>query len=877
MARVIGTVRQAAGDVVAVSSSGTQRVLMEGDRVFAGERLQTGATGAVSVRLDGGGELTLGRDSRLMLDESILSGQAAHVETLDPLTPTLGMLAEVEQVTGLDNEPLQPDETPPSADGGGHSAVILSETGAQVTPVTGFPTQGLTMNPLFPEGQAEFWRGVTSDPPIAVIPPVVQPPVTDPPVIDPPVVEPPIDPPVEPPVEPPIEPPVEPPVDHCVSVSCSGVTLNEANLCGGSQPDPGKLTQSGTFTVSAPDGLQTLTVGGIEVVVAGVVLGFPLSALTALGNSLSITGYDPSSGEVSYSYTLLNPQQHPDGEGNNSLGEQIDVIATDRDGDSGSASLDITIIDDVPLAADIEWVMPPETCPPSPCDVAQPRVASGSLLAGGTFGADGGFVKSITLEGVTYIHDASGIRVVDDSGCGGSTLVCFDPLTQQLTLASSSGATLLVDMSSGAFSYTPGSSATSMTEHIGFVLSDNDGDLAGADLLIHVPLPQPPEAVADHIITNILAPCIEVPGAVLLANDRSPDGSPLSATPTVFHTDWSAPGADFSACMPRTIEFGGTRDRVENQVRDLSRSDFYSNSAVTAMVLLNGYLGAWQVDTYNHQDLFNIELKAGETLTVDTRYLSDQVGLAWKMDNGEFQPLGANNTITATEDNVYRLILIHQPDPGVCNVGLDYQIGLSIDYSAVDNTPVYQGSYTATDGHGSSDSAAVSISYQQGHSLIGTDDDDVLLAAGGNDCLYGGDGNDLLIGGAGNDTLIGGAGNDTFMWLANDSGHDRVVDFTFGADTLDLSQLLQGAGVRGESLDDLLHFKVSGSGVNLVSSIEVGASGTAPSQIIDLQGIDLAGHYGVTAGAGGWVASGADSASIINGMLGDHSLKVDTV
>ncbi|MFJ4144770.1 retention module-containing protein [Pseudomonas sp. NPDC089734] len=848
MARVIGTVRQAVGDVVAVSSNGTQRVLMEGDRVFAGEQLQTGSTGAVAVALEGGGNLTLGRDSRLLLDTSILNGQPAHVETLDPLTPTLGLLTDVEPVTVLNTEPAQSGDEALTGEGGGHTVVILSETGAEVTPVIGFATQGLVMVPLFPEGQAEYGRGLTSQTPdTVVIPPVVEPPI--------------------------IDPPVEPPVDHGVRVSCSALTLNEANLCGGSQPDPGKVTQYGTFTVSAPDGLQSLTVGGIPVIVGGVVAGFPLSALTALGNTLTITGYDPLSGEVSYSYTLLNPLEHPAGGGANNAGEQIEVVATDLDGDSGSASLDISIIDDVPLASDIELTV----CPPSPCDGVDARVVHGSLLTGGTFGADGGFVQSITLEGVTYLYECGGIRVVDGTGCGGSTLVGFDPVTHELTLVSSTGGTLSVNMDSGAFSYTPGADGASMTEQIGFVLSDNDGDLSGADLSIHVPVLPGPEAVADHIITNILAPCIEVPGAVLLANDRSPNGDALSATPTVFQTGWRAPGADFTACMPRTIDFCGTRDKVENQVKDLQRSDFYVNSAATAMLVLNGYLGAWQIDTYNHQDLYSIDLKAGETLTVDTRYLSDQVGLAWQMDNGEFQMLAENGTITATEDNIYRLILIHQPDPGVCNEGLTYQIGLSIDYSAVDTTPTYQGTYTAQDAHGGSDTAEVSISYQQGHTLIGTEGDDVLLAAGGNDCLYGGDGNDLLIGGAGNDTLVGGAGHDTFMWLAGDSGHDRVVDFTFGADTLDLSQLLQGLGAQAESLDDYLHFKVSGSGVNRVSSIEVGGTDTSASQTIDLAGIDLAGHYGVATGAGGWVANGADTASIINGMLGDHSLKVDTV
>ncbi|WP_164707031.1 hypothetical protein, partial [Pseudomonas viridiflava] len=108
-------------------------------------------------------------------------------------------------------------------------------------------------------------------------------------------------------------------------------------------------------------------------------------------------------------------------------------------------------------------------------------------------------------------------------------------------------------------------------------------------------------------------------------------------------------------------------------------------------------------------DLYSVELKAGEKLKVDTRQLSDQVGLAWQMDDGEFHSLAADGSFTASEDSVYRLILIHQPDPGVPNEGMDYQLGLSIDYSQVNTTPGYQGGYSIQDAHGGQDAAAVSI------------------------------------------------------------------------------------------------------------------------------------------------------------------------
>jgi Ca2+-binding RTX toxin-like protein len=162
-------------------------------------------------------------------------------------------------------------------------------------------------------------------------------------------------------------------------------------------------------------------------------------------------------------------------------------------------------------------------------------------------------------------------------------------------------------------------------------------------------------------------------------------------------------------------------------------------------------------------------------------------------------------------------------------------------------------------------------------SLTGDHNSNIITGGLGNDVLNGAGGDDFLIGGLGNNTLTGGSGADTFQWLNGNSGHDVITDFTPGADKLDLSQLLQGETNTAASLDDYLHFTVSGSGASLVTSIDVSAmAGAAPNQTIDLAGVNLASHYGVMPGAGGVVGS-ADAATIINGMLNDHSLKVDTV
>jgi Ca2+-binding RTX toxin-like protein len=162
--------------------------------------------------------------------------------------------------------------------------------------------------------------------------------------------------------------------------------------------------------------------------------------------------------------------------------------------------------------------------------------------------------------------------------------------------------------------------------------------------------------------------------------------------------------------------------------------------------------------------------------------------------------------------------------------------------------------------------------------LTGDSGNNVLNGGLGNDVLNGGAGDDTLIGGPGNNTLTGGPGHDTFLYQAGNTGHDTITDFNFGIDKLDLSQLLQGEHGDANSLENFLHFSVSGNGSSLVSTIDVSSiAGGAATQTIDLAGVNLAQHYGVTPGAAGAVAGGADTASIINGMLGDHSLKVDTV
>ncbi|MCE5985405.1 Ig-like domain-containing protein, partial [Pseudomonas sp. LF19] len=61
--------------------------------------------------------------------------------------------------------------------------------------------------------------------------------------------------------------------------------------------------------------------------------------------------YNPATGVVSYSYTLLDNEAHPSANGTNSLSESFTVTATDTDGNTASGSIDVNIVDDIPAAA----------------------------------------------------------------------------------------------------------------------------------------------------------------------------------------------------------------------------------------------------------------------------------------------------------------------------------------------------------------------------------------------------------------------------------------------------------------------------------------------------------------------------------------------
>src|SRR5262249_17187866 len=127
-------------------------------------------------------------------------------------------------------------------------------------------------------------------------------------------------------------------IDNLTAAANGGdTTVNEANLADGSAANPAALTQNGDLTITPPPSLGSLTING-TVISASALTNSATSNITIGtpdGNTLKIVGYNPSTGVVNYTYTLLDNETHA-AAGADSIFDNMPVIVTDIDVDSAS-------------------------------------------------------------------------------------------------------------------------------------------------------------------------------------------------------------------------------------------------------------------------------------------------------------------------------------------------------------------------------------------------------------------------------------------------------------------------------------------------------------------------------------------------------------
>ncbi|WP_327785498.1 DUF5801 repeats-in-toxin domain-containing protein [Zhongshania aliphaticivorans] len=208
--------------------------------------------------------------------------------------------------------------------------------------------------------------------------------------------------------------------DVTPQASGGDVTVLESKLGDGTAVGSGSTTANGTFTITSPDGVQELSLthdGSTYNIALNNVTQGPLPTITtALGNTLAITAYNENTGEVSYTYTLVDAETHTSGSGRNDLFENFTINLKDMDNDTSTDTLSVAIVDDIPVITQTGAALPLFTVDESTLGT-DPAVTLSGLFSV-EYGADGAALADATL----YSLDANPVSGLVDTATDASVV-----------------------------------------------------------------------------------------------------------------------------------------------------------------------------------------------------------------------------------------------------------------------------------------------------------------------------------------------------------------------------------------------------------------------------------------------------------------------
>ncbi|MFQ1711437.1 DUF5801 repeats-in-toxin domain-containing protein [Aeromonas veronii] len=600
--------------------------------------------------------------------------------------------------------------------------------------------------------------------------------------------------------------------------------LNEAIKAFG---DTGRQTNAQNVSYFMSDGQPTANA------LSGSAASVP-DGNNALGGGNGIDGDGPTlSGETkdwADFLTANNINSFALGMGSGSTQSALDPIA--YNGVSGASPANTTAVVVTDFSQLAATLLSTVIAPPLAGQMINGIVASA--------GADGGWLSSITVGGVTYTYNQN----TDTSGVSGGTSVgTFNQSTNEWTIALAGG-TLKVDMDNGAYTYTPPSSipAGGINQVVGYGITDKDGDTASSTLAIVIKPAVGPTVVRDDFIITNQDPAT-VPDWALLVNDTGP----LAATQIIT----------------------GVSGAVGGTVTDNAGSVTFDDTSGSATP--SSYEGSFNYTNSSTTDTVKVfvDVQSGATLTggyLDEILIGGTGADTLNGNAGNDILLGGagNDALNGGEGND---ILVGGAGNDTLNGGAGNDTASYIDSTAGVTVKV-NGNNQATGGAGTDSLSNMEnlVGSMFNDSLTGDGNANVLSGLVGSDILSGGGGDDLLLGGADGDTLTGGGGKDTFKWGAGDiGGVDVIKDFTTGTggDVLDISELLTGEHANSGSLDAYLNFSSDGPGTNK-STLTIDLDGTngGTTHVIKFDSIDL-------------TTLGNSDLQIIQKLLDDGNLKVD--
>ncbi|WP_374371659.1 DUF5801 repeats-in-toxin domain-containing protein, partial [Dongia sp.] len=230
---------------------------------------------------------------------------------------------------------------------------------------------------------------------------------------------------------------------------------------------------SGIITVTAPDGLAGVTIGGTFISYNQLANGpLPTTLFVAGSHSGSITidwfSGNSAGGQIGYTYALTTNTSGDD------TTDSFPVVVHDLDGDQSSGNLVIDIVDDVPNAEnDGNHVVVAIN------GDATPEISFGAatgLLSNDVLGADGASISNIAFDGNNYAPVAGFITIPVDGG------------------------TLTVNAANGAWNYNQSSAiAAPKTLTFTYTLTDGDTDFDTATFSIEPKAAEKPSFTVETV------------------------------------------------------------------------------------------------------------------------------------------------------------------------------------------------------------------------------------------------------------------------------------------------------------------------------------------------------------------------------------------
>lgn len=552
------------------------------------------------------------------------------------------------------------------------------------------------------------------------------------------------------------------------SVAAASGNVSEEGLVGGIADSSGLPVDStdlavlsGSLNISDTTGIHSISLSGPDAITSNdenIVwtqsFGGGVYRLVGTGevsgNSIAQLNVSPNG---DYTFTLNGAVDHSSMGVEDILSLNFGITVTDTAGNSSEqVILTVNVEDDMPVAAE----------PVLFSITATPAAETGSLVT--SFGADGGFVSKVTIDGYTFEYDPEA-NFITTFGASDTVLAFqgsdYDVNTYQLTINTIKGETLIVNMVTGDYDYTHSGIAqiAPQPEEAPIVaLGENDSllGLVGAEALSLINFSQQQAFAATDSNNDIVEVEIVLDPALSLLSNGLEASQELADELGISFTVHNSTTLGILDSSTITVTASDGVSPIDNQK-------------------LNEFLGSIYASS-------GVSLGLGSTFSITA---TDAEG----------------NVSTTSNSSLLSLGLLQDNEP-------DYLIEGTSGGETLVGTADAERLY----GYGGDDT------------LSGGDGSDLIRGGGGADILAGDDGNDILVGGSGDDQLTGGSGLDVFRWESGDQGAagspsvDTITDFNFASvsadgDVIDLSDLLVregGIGTNPGNLTNYLHFEWDG-------------------------------------------------------------------